>query len=136
MAIRARTFTYAVSLDPDGSATSDAGGPALPAEEAWSPEHLVLAGLLRCSLTSLRFHAAKDGVAVNASGDTSATVTRREDDGRYAFVEIDVRADLTLSPPPVNVRELLTRAERDCFVGASLTISPTYSWTVNGEEIR
>jgi hypothetical protein len=34
------------------------------------------------------------------------------------------------------VRELLARAERDCFVGASLTVKPRYSWTVNGEELR
>ena len=31
--------------------------------------------------------------------------------------------------------ELLAKAERDCFVGASLTTAPTYHWTVNGEEI-
>ena len=63
-------------------------------------------------------------------------MTRRDDDGRYAFVEIGVRADVQLSPTPPNVRELLARAERDCFVGASLTVSPSYSWTVNGEEVR
>ena len=28
--------------------------------------------------------------------------------------------------------ELLAKAERDCFVGASLTAKPSYRWTVNG----
>jgi hypothetical protein len=26
--------------------------------------------------------------------------------------------------------ELLAKAERDCFIGASLTVKPTYAWTV------
>ena len=136
MATRAKTFSYAVSLDREWTATSGEGGSPLPAEEAWSPEHLVLAGLVRCSLTSLGYHATRDGLELASSGDASATVTRRDDDGRYAFVEIGVRADVQLSPTPPNVRELLARAERDCFVGASLTVSPSYSWTVNGEEVR
>ena len=61
---------------------------------------------------------------------------RVESDGRYAFVEVGVRADVTLSPAPADVRELLAKAERDCFVAASLTVAPRYSWTVNGEEVR
>ncbi len=136
MATRAKTFSYAVSLDRDWAATSDEGGPPLPAENAWSPEHLLLAGLARCSLTSLGFHARRDGLELSSSADASAKVTRREEDGRYAFVEIGIHADVTLTPAPANVRELLAKAERDCFVGASLTVEPRYSWTVNGEEVR
>jgi organic hydroperoxide reductase OsmC/OhrA len=133
---RAKTFTYAVSLDRNWTAACDDGGPPLPTEEGWSPEHLVLAGLARCSLTSLDYHARRDGLKLASSADASGKVTRREEDGIYAFVEVDVRADVTLSPAPPNVRELLARAERDCFVGASLTVKPRYSWTVNGEELR
>jgi len=133
---RAKTFSYAISLDRDWTATSGEGGPSLPNEAVWSPEHLVLAGLARCSLTSLGHHARRDGLELASSADASGTVTKRDEDGRYAFVEIEVQADVTLSPAPPDVRELLARAERDCFVGASLTIEPVYSWTVNGEEIR
>ena len=136
MAIRARTFTYAVSVDADGAATSDESGEPLEIDAAWSPEHLVLLGLVRCSLTSLRYHAKAAGIEVEASGDASAVVTRRAEDGRYAFVEVGVRAEVKLSPPPRSPRELLALAERDCFVGASLTAAPAYSWTVNGEEVR
>jgi len=32
--------------------------------------------------------------------------------------------------------ELLARAQRDCFVGASLTARPRYEWRVNGELVR
>ena len=30
---------------------------------------------------------------------------------------------------------LLEKAERDCFVGASLTARPRYTWLVNGREV-
>jgi hypothetical protein len=59
-------------------------------------------------------------------------VTRREEDGRFAFVEIVVQADVTLEPRPDDaiVADLLMKGERDCFVGASLTAKPTYDWRV------
>src|SRR5437868_6748209 len=61
-------------------------------------------------------------------------VTRRPEDGRYAFVEIDVELELELEPgPPTDkVAALLAKAERDCFVGASLKPSPRFRWRVNG----
>jgi uncharacterized OsmC-like protein len=136
VAVRARTFTYAVSLDRGWTATSGEGGTPLPAEEAWSPEHLVLAALTRCTLTSLRYHAKASGHELTGSADANGTVTKRDEDDRYAFVQIDVELEVQLEPPPHEVRELLNRAERDCFVGASLTLKPDYSWTVNGEEVR
>jgi organic hydroperoxide reductase OsmC/OhrA len=135
MAVPARTFTYDVSLDRDWAATSDKGGPPIPLEEAWTPEHLVLAGLARCTLTSLRYHAQLRGVEPRSRASASAVVTKREDDGRYAFVDIAVDLDVTLQPRPDDLPELLARAERDCFVGASLTVKPAYRWTVNGEEV-
>jgi organic hydroperoxide reductase OsmC/OhrA len=132
---RARVFTYGITIDRDSAARSDEGGSALAREEAWSPEHLLLAALARCLLTSLEFHAKRGGVALEGSAAARGTVTRRESDGRYAFVEIDAELDVALDPQPAEVRELLARAERDCFVSASLTVTPSYSWTVNGEEI-
>ena len=135
MATTAKTFSYGVSLDDAGDARSDDGGPALEDHEAWSPEHLVLAGLARCTLTSLRYHAKRLDMNVDGSASAAATVTQRETDGRYAFVRIKVELDVTLDPAPANVRELLSKAERDCFVGSSLTAKPRYRWTVNGQEV-
>jgi organic hydroperoxide reductase OsmC/OhrA len=136
VATPARTFTYAVSVDRDWASTSDRGGSPIQAEEEWTPEHLLLAGLARCTLTSLRYHGRRLGVDVHGSADASGEVTQRITDGRYAFVHIRVELDVTLEPRPANVRELLAKAERDCFVGASLTAKPRYSWIVNGEELR
>jgi len=135
--VRARVFEYRVSTDPDWSVHSDRGGPTIPREQAWTPEHLVLAGLARCTLTSLEYHAKRAGVTVTATADAHGSVTRREADGRFAFVEISVAFDVSLEPKLEGdaVRTLVASAERDCFVGASLAVEPAYTWTVDGEEL-
>jgi uncharacterized OsmC-like protein len=135
VAAQAKTFSYAVSIDRDWTASSDKGGTLLADEDAWSPEHLVLLGLARCTLTSLRHHARRIGVEVGGSAAANGEVTQRDTDGRYAFVRIKVDLDVALDPAPENVRELVSKAERDCFVGASLTAKPRYRWTVDGEEL-
>ena len=135
MATGAKTFSYAVSVDREGIARSDEGGSSLPDESAWSPEHLLLAGLARCILTSLEYHALRDDIVVNGTADARGEVTQRDTDGRYAFVHVKVDADVTLEPRPQSPRELVAKAERDCFIGASLTARPRYHWTVNGEEL-
>ena len=138
MTARARTFEYAVELAPDGDVTGDRGGtPLAGAErEQWTPEHLLLAGLARCSLKSLAFHAERAGLAATSAAKASGIVTRRESDGRFAFVEIAVDADVTLDTalPDDDLDALLHKAQRDCFVGASLSLTPTYNWTVNGRQ--
>ncbi len=135
MATQAKPFSYAVSVDREWTARSEEGGAPLPDDEAWSPEHLVLAGLARCTLTSLRYHARRIGVELAGSAGASGEVTQRDTDGRYAFVRIRVDLDVALEPAPGSIRELLSKAERDCFVGASLTAKPRYRWTVNGQEL-
>ena len=135
MAAQAKTFSYEVSLDRDGTVWSGESGTPIPSEEGWTPEHLLLAGLARCTLTSLDYHARRIGIESGGGAGTSGEVTQRTTDGRYAFVRVRVDLDVTLDPPPGNVRELLLKAERDCFVGASLTARPRYRWTVNGEEV-
>ena len=117
-------------MSVDGNADLELGA-------VWKPEHLVLAGLVRCTLESLRFHASRVGVDFVATATATATVTRRDADERYAFVEIAVDLDLDLEPEPDpdDVAELLAKAERDCFVGASLTAKPRYRWRVNGAPV-
>ena len=133
---RAKRLEYRVELDSEWTARTDRGGPALAKEHGWSPEHLLLTGLVRCVLTSLDHHASRANVTVRSQGAAAAVVTRRESDGRYGFVDVDVKLDVTLADEPDDVRTLIGMAERDCFVGASLTEAPRYTWTVNGEEIR
>jgi hypothetical protein len=75
---------------------------------------------------------------MRAEASAVGMVTKRETDGRYAFVEVECRLDVQLDPLPggEQLTGLLALAERDCFVGASLTESPRYEWRVNGEVVE
>ena len=133
MATKSKEFRYAVDLRDGGSLRTE-DGTALEAEPAWSPEHLLLAGLVRCSLKSLTHHAKRARIAVeHAHGTARGRVAKRESDDRYAIVEIEVDLEVRLSPQPGEneLAELLAKAERDCFIGSSLTVKPTYRWTTS-----
>jgi organic hydroperoxide reductase OsmC/OhrA len=137
MPVRAKELRYAVDLAPDGE-LRDESGVVLDVPAEWSPEHLLLAGLVRCSLKSLAFHARRRAVEVrSASGSSRTLVTQRETDGRYALVdtEVELAVELAPEPEPDTLSELLWLAERDCFVGSSLTAKPSYRWVVNGRTI-
>jgi organic hydroperoxide reductase OsmC/OhrA len=134
MASDAREFRFSVDLTSAGE-LRDENGVRLVVPAEWTPEHLLLSALGRCSLASLQYHAKRaELVARVVSGSTRALVTRRESDGRYAVVEaaVDIAVDIEPEPGPDELAELLAKAERDCFVGASLTVKPRYRWTVNG----
>ena len=129
----ARRFEHSVTLDREGRAQGETGVElALP--ERWTAEHLVLAGLIRCTLASLDFFAKQQSIEMSGSGSAEGVVTKRDEDGRYAFVEIECGLDVELEPKPEaeDLEELLQRAEWGCFIGASLTVKPRYEWRVNG----
>jgi organic hydroperoxide reductase OsmC/OhrA len=137
VAVRAKELRYAVDLSGDGELTEEHGVVLDPPAE-WSPEHLLLAALVRCSLKSLRYHADRKGVNVqSASGAGRTLLTKRETDGRYALVETELQLAVRLDPEPEGdaLAELLALAERDCFVGSSLTAKPIYRWAVNSRTI-
>lgn len=130
MAATAKTFSYELELDRAGKMTvADAAAVEVP--EAWMPDHLLLAAVLRCSIASFAFHAKRAGHTVVASGSAKGTVARRSSDGRFAFESIDLVIDVELTPPTTEPDDLFAKAERDCFVGASLTIKPGYEWRVS-----
>lgn len=135
VAVKAKELNYAVELTAAGRLIEEHGVP-LDAAPEWSPEHLLLAALVRCSLKSLRYHAERKGLAVQAAtGNSRTLVTRRESDERYALVQTEVELAVELEPAPEALAELLAAAERDCFVGSSLTAKPRYRWVVNGRAV-
>jgi organic hydroperoxide reductase OsmC/OhrA len=136
MSVRAKVLEFEASIAKDGRVSAEECPPfQLPRE--WTAEHLLLAALLRCSLTSLRYHAGRFGAELEGGGSARGAITRRDEDGRYAFVEVDasLAVDLAPEPPEEELAELLAKAERDCFIGASLTVTPSYAWEVNGRPV-
>ena len=130
MATRAKVLEYAVELDGAGRMTIPGGGQFVP-PEGWSADHLLLAALVRCSIDSFTYHARRAGHEVTAAGEAQGTITKSGEDGRYRFVQIAVRIDVQLAPRTNETDDLIAKAERDCFVSASLTIEPEYMWHVS-----
>jgi organic hydroperoxide reductase OsmC/OhrA len=130
VAVTAKVLEYAVEVDGGGRMTIPGGGQLVP-PEGWSADHLLLAALVRCSIESLTYHARRAGHGVTAAGHAHGTVTKSGDDGRYRFVSIAVQIDAQLSPRTNEVDDLVAKAERDCFVAASLTVKPEYEWHVS-----
>jgi organic hydroperoxide reductase OsmC/OhrA len=136
IAQRAKVLDYSITLDKRYRVAAD-GGDAQQMPRDFAPEHLLLTGLVRCTLTSLAYHAKRAGMKVaSSSAAASGRVTRRDSDGRYAFVELDCSLEVELEPPPdAETRDaVLSKAERDCFVGASFVAPVRYAWRVNGSE--
>ena len=134
--MEAKRFTYDVLLEDGGVLLADGAG-AIDAPESWKPDHFLVAALLLCTLQSLRYHADRAGLEASGRGEGRALVTKRAEDERYAVVEIVASYDIALESDPGDdaVAELLAKAERDCFVGASLTVEPEYRWNVNGRAV-
>jgi uncharacterized OsmC-like protein len=135
---RAKVLDFSLALDSAGRVSVE-GAPAVPLPQGLTPEHLLLAALLRCSLASLAYHARRAGSEPQLErASASGRVTRREEDGRYALVAIDCLLAVSLQPPVPSqeLPDLLAKTERDCFVGASLAVRPRYLWRVDGREAQ
>jgi uncharacterized OsmC-like protein len=131
--VKAKEFRYAVDLG-EGDVVRTEDGTPLGEGPEWTPEHLLLAGLVRCSLLSLRHHAKRAGIEVRrATGSVKGLFARRESDGRFAIAEAELDLAVGLEPQPgeAELAGLLAKAERDCFVGASLTVKPAYRWSMS-----
>src|SRR5947209_4984372 len=122
-ATKPKVFEYDVEVDRAGRMTIPGGAQIAPAE-GWSPDHLLVAALVRCSIEALSYHARRAGHTVTAGGSGHATVAVRPEDHRFALQEVDVHIDASITPRPDAPEKLTARAERDCFVGASLTVTP------------
>ena len=137
MPVKPRVLEFDITVDRERVARSALGGSAQPREAEWWAEHSVLAGLVRCTLASMDHEARRAGLNIVGSGQAHGTVTKRDDDGLYAFVDIETRLEIDLAPAPGPevLHEIIARAERGCFVSNSLMSRPRHRWIVNGEEI-
>jgi organic hydroperoxide reductase OsmC/OhrA len=135
VAVRAKHFDYWITLDEGGKLSAE-GQPTDLGEEVGA-EHLLLAALARCSLSSLAYFARQKGVEARGSAYASGTVTLRDEDDRYGFTEIECRIEVDLDGElaDADLKQLLESAEWGCFVGASLNPAPRYKWRVNGRDL-
>ena len=136
MSPRPRVLQFDVTVDRSGDAHSALGGSPLAREVEWWAEHLVLAGLVRCTLASMDHTARRAGLESLGAGSAHGIVAKR-DDGLHAFVDIETRLEVDLAPPPdpSAIQELVAKAEHGCFVSNSLTARPRHRWIVNGHQV-
>src|SRR4051794_5396424 len=119
---------YRIDLAADGTLTTERGH-ELHVPAKWTPEHLLLAALTRCSLLAVEYHARRASLEAGGTGWASASVDRRED-GQWAMLDVECSLEVTVEPPPPpdQARELVAAAERGCFIGSSLQQKPSYRW--------
>lgn len=134
--MRAKVFEYTTQLDRGRRVHSEGGAP-VGVPDDWTPEHILLAALLRCITASLEHYAGPAGVAVAISGEAHGTVTLREDAGVFGLVAVEARLDVQLTPlpEPEALQKLLRRAQAGCFVSNSLAVHPDFHWRVNGADV-
>ncbi len=134
--VRAKVFEYTTSVDRDLRVSSEGEQP-VEFGESWTPEHILLAALLRCAIASLTYYATPAGIVVAVAGEAHGTVTLREDEGVFGLVAADARFDLELTPQPEPeaLVKLLRKAKAGCFVSNSLSVHPEFHWRVNGADV-
>jgi len=78
-------------------------------------------------------HAEHKGVEViDYSSEIGGTVMRRVEDGRYAFVHVHQRPTVVVATGQAEqARELIGKAERDCFISASTSAEVQNDWDIS-----
>ena len=116
---RPRVFEYEVAYDGDGR--RDRGGhDGRDARGAGRRSTSSSPRLLDCSLTSLRYHAEREEIDVDGERRGDGTVTDASRTGASRSSTSRRGSTCGSTPAPPDQRALLEKAERDCFVGASL----------------
>ena len=109
---------------PDGlpvlsvSSPPQFGGPA----GIWSPEHLYVAAVASCLMTTFRSIADMSGLDVLDYSDSASGALVRGDDRLYKITEVTLRPHVVISDPDKVERalRLLEKAERVCLISRSI----------------
>lgn len=137
MPVRAKQLIFEADATWEGLVSWGEDAPVLQTGPGATPEHLIMGAVARCTLASLRHSAGRAGIEAGGTAHAHGVVSARPEDGVFAFVEVAVDLDVTMSPDPgpEGLRDLIARAERGCFAGQSLRAKPLYRWRVNGAEV-
>jgi organic hydroperoxide reductase OsmC/OhrA len=95
------------------------GGP----DRVWSPEHLFVASVAACLMTTFRSIAANSGVEVVEYRDESVGHLQRGEDGLYSIDRVTLRPTVVVSSDskPERALRLLEKAERVCLISRSVS---------------
>lgn len=88
----------------------------------WSPEHLFVASVSACLMTTFKAVAARSGVDVEDYRDSASGHLVRGEDGLYRIDEVTLRPVVTVSPDArkARVERLLDKAEKVCLISRSM----------------
>jgi len=88
----------------------------------WSPEHLFVAAVAGCLMTTFKAIAANSGVEVLEYTDEATGHLQRGDDRRYSIDRITLRPTVVISADsnPDKTHRLLEKAEEACLIGRSI----------------
>lgn len=104
------------------------GGPP----RIWSPEHLFVAAVASCLMTTFSAMAANSGVEVIEYSDQSTGHLRRADNGLYSIDRVVLRPTVVISPESKvdRAQRLLEKAEHVCLISRSVNSETTLEATV------
>ncbi|HEX6300125.1 MAG TPA: OsmC family protein [Acidimicrobiia bacterium] len=100
------------------SSPPEFGGP----EHVWSPEHLFVAAVASCLMTTFLSIAGNSGVEVLEYTDDSTGHLQRDEKGLYSIDRIMLRPNVLISADSDVDRaiRLLDKAEKVCLIGRSI----------------
>ncbi len=103
----------------DFASPPEFGGPG----RSWSPEHLFVASLATCLMTTFQAMAERSGIEVLQYTDESTGHLQRGDDGLYEIERVTLRPRVVISEQskPDRALRLLERAEKVCLIGRSVS---------------
>lgn len=108
------------------------GGPA----GVWSPEHLFVASLSACLMTTFRAIADSSGLTVLDYSDRSSGRLQRGEDRRYSFDSVTLRPTVVIDDEAKIERtlRLLHKAEEVCLISRSVSSAIVLEPTVEVRE--
>lgn len=101
------------------SSPPEFGGPV----GVWSPEHLFVAALASCLMTTFRSMASRSNVEIVEYSDTATGLLQRGADGLYRIERVTLRPLVVVADDSQKRRaeRLLEKAEKVCLISRSVS---------------
>lgn len=116
----------------DVASPPEFGGPT----RVWSPEHLYVASVASCLMTTFRSMAEKSGIDVVSYSDESVGHLTRDEDGLFWIESVTLRPTIVVSAETRldRAERLIRKAEKVCLIGRSIESETVLEATVTQAE--